>query len=306
MREINKNESASIHARRKPLRSYIYLKRCAEWMTIITTLIAVWVELFKLPSPWWLQQVEWIHYTLVIVVELVLWAIVDVVASLAESIQHGILMQLKVIEPHLGIVTRQTHRELYEFSADILSLSGAIVTAIGQGLIDYNDQIFLGLLRGDRRFYSEFIYYWVVESVISLKAGDVISLDMMHYLPANGIYDAFIRRFQQVQRRIPPLTPIRKIYRFRGEQYYDPRVYIPGGKQLLWSQLLMEEYGRAQVVVDYGSDRATRNGPILQEVICVKFRPESRSSTIVELIAVADKDRISFEFLRGRIQLLRR
>lgn len=286
------------------------LERFALGITIITALVGGWLRLYGGHPPHWLDTLEKIHYVVTLIVELVLCAIFYLLRKLQENIKSGILTQLRTIEPHLGIVTKQTHRELYEFSSDLLSFSGAVVAAIGNGTIDYEQQVFSEMTRGNRRLYSEFLYYWVIESILSLKASEVTSLKMMHYLPSGGIYPIFIRRFQDAQRRIPSDSKVQKLYRFRSRQYYDPdpKKYVPGSRQLFWSQLLMEEYGIAEVLVDYGADKATRVSNELQETIIIEFKPGFsvfKHKPITRLFAVAEKDRVSFEFLKGKIVLER-
>ena len=301
------------HAARRPRFKYYEIVERLVWLvTILTAVGGFWKFLhskrFVSHAPWeWLDKLDVFHFVLIMLVEVVLTGIFRFIHNLSRNLEHGIRNQLQVIEPHLGVVTRQSHRELYRLTADFLTLSGEIVKAIGAGSLDYKNDPFKDLLGGNFHLCSEFLYYWIIDSILSLKAREVTSLDMMHYLPAGGIYPVFIRRFQEAQRNIPADKAIRKIYRFRSEQYYDPDNYAPGSRQLFWSQLLMEESQAATILVDYGSDKANRTTDELEEVIIIEFK--QRKYNLVErhsvkrLIAVAKKDMVSFEFRNGKIQL---
>lgn len=300
------------------------LKRAIE---IATALVAIGlvVKLFDVRLPEWLERIvdhlEILHAIGFIIVAIVLWAVCQIIDRLVHSITSGISEQVHTFTPHLWLVTKATHPELLVFSSDFVTLSGAFVNAIGRGSVDFAEEPFSDLLKDHSRHYSEFLYYWLIESVLFNKAESVESLKMMHYLCGNGMYPIFIRRFQKAQRRIPRSAVQKKIYRFRSNEDYDRSEYTNGrngsggseykrASQIQWSELLMEELAvGARVVIDHGSTTVKNHSQDnICETIVISFKHRwSRfgKRTLTRLVAVAEKDTANFEFQSGRIRLER-
>lgn len=233
--------------------------------------------------------------------------------SLSPTLEKQIGTQLGTLNPFFSIVSDESHQTLFTFSTALLHTAGELISAIGAGTVDYENPAFAVLQKDYTRHYAEFVYYWIIETILSLNADRIRFLKMAHYIPATGFYPIFIKRFQDAQRRMDSSVEIKKIYRFRDKSDYNRKAFeesdaLEWSRQVPFSELLIEEGPKPEILVEYGVNNPGSLGEYIDEIIVIRLispgcQGDKERRLHTRIVAVAAKDVTNFQFHSGKIHV---